>query len=450
MVIDLEERTGAVCEALNEVQNIFNIALAETVTIDQRTSHRITLILEPPFNTVTMDHLSSEYKRKVREFRREVERFKERVSGIKGFITATSSAVVDEKANFERQETSTIRYGSIDFTTIRDWLARTYVKQFEDRFDFSRVIVSSSAEGRFIRYIFPKKGVFEATVSHLDVPTALAQISSVFHNLKYNILLSRLSRSKGDTPAQEKSIYVAVCEPLEALSPITDHGQYYSNIAAKISQRLDECKAGYQFVLANGRVSSGAKIDRVAYPYRHGIDPGSMEILAPPDLRPYLDHYRLPANKRSVFISYRKGLRTSSEGEALVNTVISKIEAAGAAVYDGFSLPDVLKNDDAADIRARMWMASAAVFFAIKDEEGGLSANQLVEWAFMYGQGKPWAVIVRTGEEQKLGHFMIPDRSFITFPDLRSPATIADIAERISKVMHIWFPEGVAVNKSST
>ena len=162
VVIDLKERPGAVYEVLNQLQKDFNIALAETVTIDQRTRHQITLLLEPP---EFYDGISNV----------EIERHQERllslrssVEKLQGFDRFTSNPAIDQNTEFEFQATSVVDQGMIACRTIRDWILRKYVGDFKDRFDFSRVVVSSSADGRFIRYIFPKRGVFEATVSHLE------------------------------------------------------------------------------------------------------------------------------------------------------------------------------------------------------------------------------------------------------------------------------------------
>jgi hypothetical protein len=433
VIIDLKERTGAVYQALSQVGQIFNIALAETVTIDQRTRHRITLILEPT------DPYTGRSLTENAEYSDHLAKFEERIRSLDGCISFSSNFVVDENTRFERQETSVVEYGSIDCNSIRDWLVPRYVDKFKDRFDFSRVIVSSSADGRFIRYIFPKRGVFEATVSHLDKPTALVQISSVFHNLEHNILLSRLSRSM-KKPRQGKSIYVAICEPMNPPSAINHPSQYATDIANRIIQKLDDCDPDYQFALENGRVSLGARIDTVAYPYRHGIDPGVREISAQDELRTYFGQYKLEG-KKAIFLSYTKALKSTHAGSALQKHVIEHIEKSGAIVFDGYSLPRPLHNDLAADVRARMWLASAAIFFAYdKDQSGNLSENQWIEWGYIYGQGKPWAVIVRDGEESKVKHFMTPDVSFITYRNLDTQLEIDEVSKKVSDVILRWFP----------
>jgi len=164
------------------------------------------------------------------------------------------------------------------------------------------------------------------------------------------------------------------------------------------------------------------------------------EITAQREFRGYLDKYN--TTKKTVFISYRDALNQITHGSTLLNTVIREIENCGAIVYDGFTRPFELEDDDAADVRARMWMASACIFFA--HDEGGagdFSDNQLIEWGYIYGQGKPWAVIVRSNEVTKLGHFMVPGRAFITYKTLEDAREIKTVSEKVCKTLNRWFPE---------
>lgn len=440
VIIDLEERPGAVHEALRHVRNTFNIALAETVTIDQRTRHRITLVLEPPLESTPAGTVGA-----IREYQQKIAEFKNEISTIQGFINVTSTFVVDDTTQFEREESSAVKRGSIYYGSIKEWLARKYFDQFRDRFDFSRVIVSSSADGRFIRYIFPKKGVFEVTISHLDVPTALAQLSDVFRELNFNILLSRLSRSVGEGSAQGKSILVAICEPLDRSSAKTD-SEYIEEVTTKIREKLDVRDSWYQFYL--NPISLGARIDRVAYPYRHGIDPSVREINAQTEIIPYLDQYK-PTSRRAIFVSYMKFLESTLAGRSLKDAIFGSIARSGCIPYDGYEKPDSLKDDEGVDVRARMWMASAGIFFAYnRDGAGNLSQNQLIEWGYIYGQGKNWAVIVRSDQVKEVEHFMIPRRSFITYDNLDTHDAIDAVANKVIKTLLGWFPKVIEAGDS--
>jgi hypothetical protein len=435
IIIDLKEHRGAVYEALRGIKDTLNIALAETVTIDQRTRHRITLILEPKdFSTAMSPEGIATYQKDLEDFKTSIEK-------VPGYLTITPNYVVDESTRFEKQDTSSVQWGTIEFKTIRDWFVQKYVNKFSDRFDFNRVIVSSNAEGRFIRYIFPKRGVFEATVSHLDVPTALAKITSVLHDLEYNILLSRLSRSAGALPKQEKSKYVAICEPRDPPEAGITSKKYADDVAAKIIEKLNDCEPEYEIALEKNKVSLGVSIGTVAYPYKHGMNPATREIVAPHELRYYLEQYRME-RKKTIFLSYSNSLNNTPAGSSLLQCIIGSIEESGAVVYDGFSRPRPLHDDHAADVRARMWMASAAIFIASdRDAAGNLSENQLIEWGFIYGQGKRWLVVVKDGDENKVHHFMTPEVAFVTYKDLSSTLELKDVARRVSNAIVRWFPQ---------
>ena len=100
------------------------------------------------------------------------------------------------------------------------------------------------------------------------------------------------------------------------------------------------------------------------------------------------------------------------------------IAARNLTVFDGFDRPAPLKDDDSADARARMWMASACIFVASgpgserRQVADGLSEPQLIEWGYFHGQAKPWTIVVRHGQTKNVKNFMISDRSFTTYKDL--------------------------------
>ena len=279
-----------------------------------------------------------------------------------------------------------------------------------------------------------------------NVPNALAQISSVFHDLKYNILLSRLSRSVGAAPAPRKSIFVAICEP--AQPPKNNPEEYATAISAKIKAKLELRHANYQLDLE--KVSLGVKAETVAYPYRHGLSAFIQEIQAQSELRHYLTEYK-GVRGRAIFVSYRQVVNKTSGGIALKAAVFDRVTKSGCIVYDGFSKPAPLQNGEAADVRARMWMASAAIFIVCHDKPSGkskttpappsgLSEAQLVEWGYIYGQGKPWVIIVHTSGAGSVKNFMISDRSFITYTDLETPQAIEQVGNEITSIIEMWFP----------
>ena len=150
----------------------------------------------------------------------------------------------------------------------------------------------------------------------------------------------------------------------------------------------------------------GVKAETVAYPYRHGLSAFIQEIQAQSELRHYLTEYK-GVRGRAIFVSYRQVVNKTSGGIALKAAVFDRVTKSGCIFgTDGFSKPAPLQNGEAADVRARMWMASAAIFIVCHDKPSGkskttpappsgLSEAQLVEWGYIYGQGKPWVIIVQ-------------------------------------------------------
>ena len=436
ITIDLDEKLGAVSSILEKVGSNFNIALSETITVDQRTKHRITLIAEPTNFDPTMD---TGY---VSDFQAKLDQLKESIEEIEEVKDVDVKYVSDITTLFERQDTSTVVNGRIYCLAIFNWYKEQYHSRFGDFYDFDRVVVSSSADDRFIRYVFPKRGVFQATISHRDTPTALWQATNVLQNLGYNILLSRLSRSIGPELAHGKSIFVAICEPQSAPTHETLDSSYTQDVAKSITNKLNECLPTYQFNLQGNRVSLGSSIAKIAYPYRQRNSPEIREIKAQEELEPFFKNYRSHTGKNSVFLSYRSFLNSDAKYANVKNCIISGIIGTETVVYDGFSEPSPLHNDEVGDLRARLWLASAGIFFAIHDKEGNgnLTSNQLIEWGFTYAQGKPWMVIVKEEQINEVKrNFLIPDRSFVTFNTLDTQNEIDELCNKVRERILSWF-----------
>lgn len=432
VTVDLKERTGAFYDVLREVGKRFNIALTETVTIDQRTIHRVTLLLEPP--SVDYGDIQSEIART----KGLIDELTERLAKLDGHVQSEYFLVADERTKFEKEETRTVEHGRITAPDIRRWMEKRYIPRFKDTYDFSRIVVSSSANHRYIRYIIPKKGVFQATVSHLDTPGALAEICGVFEGLGFNILLSRTSRSDGTAlRAPEKSIFVAVCEP--PVVPKAIDSEYAERLASSISQRIERCDPRYQLDLQSDRVSLGRTTSKMAYP-NVTKQVSVKEISAQAEIVSHFSEYNLTSGRGGVFMSYQNHLRSTQTGLALLEAGFRGVRNQGSIVYDGFKEPHPLRGGAASDARARLWLANAAVFFAVGIEgKTEMRPNQLIEWGYIYGQNKPFAVVVKAGDEGQTKPFMTPDSSFITFTNLNDPNELATISREIEERVRGWF-----------
>jgi hypothetical protein len=427
VIVDFDEKPGVVFDALKQISTNFNIALAETVTINQRSQHRVTLVLEYP------DFLKAETQDEIiattEKFNRDLSKLEYNMKSIKGNLDYSDWRVIGQKTNFETIESGIVDQGLIRCPRIREFFRQSYYDRFNDQFNFDAVVVSSSADGRFIRYITPKKGTFEVTVSHKDTPGSLRQVSSALHELEYNILLSRLSRSVGTAPKPGTSTYVAVCEPPKqsTTAPKPDTNA----IRKEISKKLEVPAALFQ--LSVDRVTDGTTPERIAFPYRTGLMPHVREIHAPRDFRSYLYDGVLQkalSKKKAVFVSYQNPVSNLEAERVLNEAIYAEIEKSGMVVFDGFSKPQPVRESQ--EVRARMWRASAAIFVVRDTRMGmrnsgsrqskgkGLSAEQLAEWGMIYGQGKPWFVICQEGVEAEVRKFMIPETPFITYKNINS------------------------------
>lgn len=359
---------------------------------------------------------------------------------------------MNQELTLEHQDRSVVVQGRIDATPTLSWFLRKYKSKFEKSFDFSKIVVSSSAEGRFIRYIFPKCGAFEASISHIDIPAALSGLTNVFQKLNYNILLSRLSRSPGTPQPTGKSTFVAICEPASAVTSSDISPDYARSVAENIQEHLGTCNPSHQFSLNGDHVSLGSRVATVAYPYRHGITASIREISAQKELEPYLSNYK-KFGSRTVFLSYQKTLNDTDNGRSLLSLLYKTIEEEKLTVYDGFGRPSPLSDSESPDARARMWMASACIFVASslsapvskKRRKGGkeddwLSESQLVEYGYFYGQAKPWTIVTRHGQEKNVKNFMIADRSFTTYRDLSITEYANELRSNLKATLRGWFP----------
>jgi hypothetical protein len=441
IIVDFKERPGVVYDVLSKIPRSFNIALAETVTVDQRTKHRVTLVLEYTAPGPTQKNKTPTSRRQLTtamQHAAELRKLRDDIKNIKDFSSYSRWAVIGKKTTLEKQSSSVVNQGLIRCKDIREFLNRNYRERFGGQFDFDSVVVSSSADGRFIRYITPKWDTFEVTVFHKDTPGSLDQVSNAFKSLKYNILLSRLSRSVGNTNRPHTSTYVAVCEPVKrAPSDLTNYEQ---SIKDTITKAIGRKPPEYQLSVKS--VTKGTEPERVAFPSRTPL-PHIREFRAHISFSYLLKDY--PSDKiKKVFLSYAAPDESTGNDRVINEILYDEIKSAGMAVYDGFSKP--FQAQDNSHVHARMWIASAAFFIVRNRPMGqssapnapGLSAAQLLELGFIHGQGKPWYGVCEAGHEKSFSSFMNPERSLITYRSLDTPRGRKEFRMKIKPLIRDW------------
>jgi hypothetical protein len=428
VTIDLSEKPGALFEALSLIQERFNIALAESVTVDQRTKHRITLVLEPSPPYLDDDKGKDATAGRAR-FQEHLKNFEAEIKANKTFFRDfVFHKIIHDDVEFEKEETGTVRNGELACASIFDWIDRRYKRDFEDRFDFSRIVVSSNDESRFIRYIYPRKGVFEIPISHTNYVGALRYLTKVVGGLDYNILLSRLSRWGGPLATGNKNVFVAICEPLEPPAMET----HLLDTEKKIKEALDDSK-GYQAAL--GPLSSGRSIEEMAHPKKRRHR-DIREIYAPDDVAPFRELLSA-AGKRAIFVSYRKTFTEWSCGKQLSEAIFQRLQSSGYTIWDGFQRPTPSNSDT--DVRARAWYAAAGLFFFYGEDAGhsvhGLSDNQHVEFGINYSLNRPFVGVVEQGKIPQAEKFMIEKKPFVTYVSLKAAGEVEKVANDVVEAM---------------
>jgi hypothetical protein len=433
VTIDLREKRGALFEALSLIQKRFNIALAESITVDQRTKHRITLVLEPTHGYLDDDD-GNDAAIGREEFQAHLKNFEAEIKGNEAFLNFVPHKIIPNDVEFEKEETGIVNEGELECRSIFDWIDRRYKPSFKDKFDFSKIVVSSNDESRFLRYIFPRKGVFEVPISHANYVDALKYITGVVGELNYNILLSRLSRSGGETATRNKNVFVAICEPMDP--PLVE--AHIPETGKRIKEALDDPK-GTRYQPALEGLSAGRSIAAMAYP-RKRRRPDVRETHAPYDIASFQGIYG-EAGKRAIFTSYRKAFGDWTEGKQLSSSIFQKLESSGFTIWDGFRRPGPIVNSPAdTEVRARAWYAAAGLFFfyGLQDAEHtvhALSDNQHIEWGINYSLNRPFIGVVdqsKIGEAEK---FMITKSSLVTYGSLKNDGELERVASEVATRM---------------
>jgi hypothetical protein len=441
IVIDLSEDLGSIKRVLERVGNKFNIALMETVTIDQRSKHRITLVLEPPRGVSATSYNNSLTKL--------LKKLKDELGATTPFQPSRMSdediqpyRLANNGIDFGQPQPSKVYDGHVEIDEVRKWIDERY-GHLKDRFDFNRVVISSNTEARFIRYIFPRQGAFEVHVPHQDVPTAMQNLTSSLTRLRYNILLSRISKSESPDPRKhQSSVTVAICEPVESdtgEAPIISYNA--AEIAKKIRAALPTGQDAleYMFQVPTDLISFGRKANQIKSTRTSRLR--ERIIAVPPKIQTHLAAY-IKERRRVVFFSYPGlGLEDGNKTSAILKRVFDRIDRENHVVaYDGFTRPwEMDQGPD--DVFARMWRADAGIFLApaIPGKPQWLTPEQQIEWGFM-APLCPRTYIVCHKKAPKDRQFMIPDVARLMYEDL-SDGHLHTIEEKIVQRILSWFPK---------
>jgi hypothetical protein len=423
ITMDFAESRGVINRVLSIIESNFNIALMETVTIDQRTKHRVCLVLEPPENASD----SEESLIKVNKFIDEL-----RIAP--GYIKHFVSDLSNDDIRFRRRQFSVVEDESVDFANIRKAIDDKYA-HLANIYDFDKVVVSSNSDARFIRYIFPKKGSFEVSVPHADRPTAMQKLAGVISELEYNILPSRVSKSASPIKRQrQESVTVAICEPNE-ISRDEDE----KSIRGKIEDRL-LIEEFDDFVFSVNPISFG-KFAKTTQSRR--VKPGNSRLVEIPDYyMPHILKYR-DERRKKIFVSRPTFTGNDRAANLAIEAIYAAIAEKNFAVFDGYEQPTPKEKNDAFEIHARIWSADAAVFLGMGAGGGGewLSRDQEIEWGVASVITRK---IILCGKRDSFSkrRLMMPESIGVTFEDLSDTQNLEEFKFELSRRLEQIFAFG--------
>lgn len=364
------EGPGVISRAFGAV-NKWNIALAETVTIEGSRTHQIELICEPVGGSKaggSLDDLASELNK---------DGFQEVVIER---LQVPKPAIVWHRKGF-------IRGGWVTGRPLLKWKGALKEQlgaiANPEGFDLGRLVVSADTENRVLRYVLPKVGARTVNIEHADEPGALNILTTALHSCGLNVLSALLKRGGMESDNAE---LVAVCEPIESNS---SDNELDGCIAATLSKLP-------QFLRAEVRIDAGRRADEVLYVRQ----PGEVSVRVPEELRP-----RVLALKKenvsklfTVFLSQRfVGERNRRYGRE----VSEVLREAGCLVLQAPPKPGatITSFDEVSSI---MWSAAAGIVLVAdpeREDELSFSLNLAHEFGFLQGQGKP--ILLLTENESK-------------------------------------------------
>lgn len=427
--IDVPERAGAIGALIKIVSKKCNIDLMETVTIDQRTKHRVTFVVQPKSSIQDDPNFDPEiFYDELRSNLREVKK-----SEIRSEIAMARS---DLQFPFPDRKNIISLY--VDISEIQGMLSDSYETLYPD-YDFNRVVVSSNTESRFIRYIFPKKGSFELRVTHLDRPGAIETISTCLSDMGYNVLLSRVSKTnQKDSVASFDSETILICEPSRNLSDgVITHTQS-DHVRSLILKRLKENdKFGkFSFGISFNSLTIGRPCSSMLR-FKEN-DPCVKRVRIPFSSERHLQEISKSRRKR-IFVSMRSDFKSAGYLRTIKECVFGVIEDRNMIPVDGFEdLENQTRGITPDEVWARIWSCDGSFFIAAGSKDPlWLSENQNMEWAFTHAISERISVICHTSRLRD-SEFMMPRQSMIVYGELDHGGLLA-LRSDVDAKLGTWF-----------
>lgn len=365
------DEPGVIEQALEDV-NEWNIALAETITVEGGRLHRVDLICEPyrlPVSIVSDSHIAT---------------LREHLSAKFDGVQIRRFPPLSTEIAWSRL--GTLESGWITFPghsggqSWRDILAGQLAELgASDKFDTQKLVLSGDTSGRLFRGVVPRKGAVMVSIEHADEPKVLQQIAEALRHAGVNVLSSLLKRGGA---APRNAILVAVCEPTPQKPDID------------LKLTIDEAFSALpQHVRPLWNIRGGLSPEAVTY----GRHPDDVVAHVPSHLRARVVERRAKfrTGKLPVFLSRR--FLASDRPRQYAEKIRETLEQTGCEIVEAEVLPGGTRTS-MDEVSAAMWAARAGIVLGVEPAPGesdvAFSLNLAHEFGFMQGQGKPLLLLV--------------------------------------------------------
>jgi ACT domain-containing protein len=376
-----DDEPGVIEKALSIVKD-WNIALAETITVEGGKRHRVELIIEPRSEQqkqAMMKDSASVIRRLRKSLRHE-------------FAQSDADCFVKNERNICWNQLTEIRNGWVTFKwkeghqTWRDVINRQLMDlNIADDFEVNRLVISGDTEGRLFRAMIPRKGALLVTIEHADDPGTLFRLTKALREGGVNVLSSLLKRG-GATPRNAR--LVAVCEPTKSLNQ--------QHLRKEIETRLIRLRTDAPELRIEFGFGDGAVGHQVIY--SEHLD--HVVARVPPTIRARVLELRrsFPQGSLPVFISRR--FSTGERGQGYVRKLHEVLASLNCHVVEATIQPGS-DRISLTEVSAAMWAAKAGIVLGVEpadrrgeEQDPAFTLNLAHEFGYMQGQGKPLLLLI--------------------------------------------------------
>lgn len=363
------DQPGVVAEA-TEIVSDFNIALAESITMQAGALHDVTLICEPVNlkNSKPVSPKAIEKKLRAARFERiTVEQYPDR--------------------HIIWSDIGEVEHGWLLRTQWKDKIMRRYGNSEQcQNIDLTKAVVSADTGERLLRFVFPYKGAKTIKIEHADRPGALNVLTQILVKCNLN-LLSTLLRRGGVKPGNAGLL--AVCEPKDG----NDRDESFERVKAEIENLPPE-------YMATLRMNDGIDGAKTISPQT----PDTVVAHVPSNLIDSVRRERKGMPKGRIPIFFSRRFTNQARAEQIAKSIREVLQANGCIPLE--ASPENETREQILiflEVSAKMWNSEAAIVLVVGLEDtDALGINLSHEFGFFQGQTKPILLLVEGGMSDKL------------------------------------------------